>query len=316
MTVKKRLSQQTTTQQKQNKRKEVLTMLKTATCQCCNTIHPTAEMVKTALPKRGNANAYMCHRCAEYNQGYHSQSNKNRGTQKVNAVAVGIELETAYTTDNARNQLFAYGLIPTNDCSLSGARTCEYVSGIIKGLNIPSKLAVSIETLMQNGELQINNSCGTHFHVSINNMKNDNGEQVYMNYIARFYHSLFLPLTQAMKANPTATKAVFGRYFQDDYCKAITENSSPAYDRYLFINVLNPTNIEFRLNKYQNAKQFQNLMKMEVEMVQTIVTNFCEHFNDENIDTRRYANKTAYRKHKASVTANKLVKIFKKYANI
>lgn len=291
-------------------------MLKTATCQCCNTIHPTSEMVKTALPKRGNASAYMCQRCAQFNQGYHSQSNKNRGTNKANAVAVGIELETSYTNDNARNQLFAYGLIPTNDCSLSGSRTCEYVSGIIKGLNIPSKLAVSIETLMNNNELQINNSCGTHFHVSINNMKNANGEQIYMNYIKRFYHSLFLPLTEAMQANPEATKAVFGRYFQSDYCKAITETSCPDYDRYLFINVLNASNIEFRLNKFQNAKQFQNLMKMEVEMVQAIITNFCEHFNDENIDTRRYNNIRKYRKHKASVTAKKLVKIFKKYANI
>lgn len=290
-------------------------MLKTAKCQCCNAIHPVSEMVKTQLPKRGNASAYMCQRCALTNQGYHSQSNKNRGTQKQNAVCVGIELETAYTNDNARNQLFAYGMIPTNDCSLSGRRTCEYVSGIIKGLNIPSKLAVSIENLMHSGELQINESCGTHFHVSVNNMQNENGEAVYMGYIQRFYHSLFVPLCEAMQANPEATKALFGRYFQGDYCQAVNANSYTG-DRYLFINVTNSSNIEFRLNKFQNAKQFQNLMKMEIEMVQTIITNFCEHFNDEKIDARRYENITAYRKHKASMTAGKLVKIFKKYANI
>lgn len=290
-------------------------MLKTATCQCCNRQFPTAEMVKTAMPKRGNASAYMCRRCAESNQSYHSQSNKDRGTQKVNQVFVGLELETAYTSDNARNQLFAYGMIPTNDCSLRGSRTCEYVSGIIQGLNIPSKLAVSIENLMNDGELQINDSCGTHFHISINAMKNAQGEQIYMNYIKRFYHSLFLPLTEVMQANPEVTETLFGRYFTH-YAEAIAESSQPEYNRYLFINVTNASNIEFRLNKYQNAKQFQNLMKMEVEMVQAIVTNFCEHFNDENIDSRRYNNMREYRKHKASVTANKLVKIFKKYANI
>jgi hypothetical protein len=55
---------------------------------------------------------------------------------------------------------------------------------------------------------------------------------------------------------------------------------------------------------------------MEVEMVQAVVTNFCEHFNDEKIDSRRYKNMTEYRKHKASMTAKKLVKIFEKYSNI
>lgn len=290
-------------------------MLTTAKCTCCHAVNFTAEMVKTPMPNRGNANAYMCRQCATQNRWYHTSNNEIQGKAKVNQVFVGIELETSYTTDNARNQLFEYGMIPTNDCSLSGVRTCEYVSGIMQGLNIPSKLAVSIETLMNNGELQINNSCGTHFHISINAMKNDNGEQIYMNYIKRFYHSLFIPLTETMQANEDKTIQLFGRYFQNDYCKPIYQYSD-SENRYNFINVTNNSNIEFRLNRYQNAKQFQNLMKMEVEMVQAIVTNFCEHFNDEKIDSRRYANMTEYRKHKANVTAGKLVKIFKKYAEI
>ena len=287
-------------------------MLKTAKCTCCNAIHPVSEMIKTAMPKRGNANAYYCQACNR-NRWYHTSNNEIQGKAKANGVYIGIELETSYTNENARNQLFEYGMIPTNDCSLDGARTCEYVSGIMQGLNIASKLAVSIETLMNNSELQINDSCGTHFHVSINAMKNEHGEQVYMGYIKRFYHSLFVPLANAMQENSTATKKLFGRYF-GHYCLNINEHSN-VNNRYNFINVTNDSNIEFRLNKYQNAKQFQNLMKMEVEMVQAIVTNFCEHFNDTEIDSRRYENMTAYRKHKASVTAQKLVKIFRKYAD-
>ena len=291
-------------------------MLKTAKCTCCHAVHLTSEMVQTQMPNRGNAHAYMCQRCANQNEYYHTTNNKNRGTTKVNAVKVGTELEVSYNDMHARNIMFEYGLIPTNDCSLHGRNTCEFVTGIQKGLNIASKMVVTIENLVNTGHLEINNSCGTHFHVSINDMKNENGEQVYMSYIKRFYHSLFIPLTEAMQANPEATKAVFGRYFQDDYCKAITQYSTPDYDRYLFINVLANSNIEFRLNKFQSAKQMQNLMKMEVEMVQAIITNFCEHFNDTKIDTRRYANMTEYRKHKANMTAGKLVKIFKKYAGI
>ncbi len=289
-------------------------MLKTAKCTCCETVDFTSNMVKTAMAKRGMANAYMCNRCANQNQYYHSVSNKNRGTQKVNQVFVGTELEVSYNDMYARNTMFEYGLIPTNDCSLSGNRTCEFVTGIQSGLNIASKMAVTIETLINGGHLEINNSCGTHFHVSINAMKDENGNQTYMGYIKRFYHSLFLPLCNEMQANPEVTKAVFGRYFTD-YALSFNEYSS-IDNRYLFINVLNNSNIEFRLNKFKTAKQYQNLMKMEVEMVQAIVTNFCEHFNDEKIDSRRYENMTQYRKHKANVTAKKLVKIFKKYAGI
>lgn len=298
-------------------------MLKTAKCTCCNSVFFTNDMVKTPMAKRGMANAYMCQNCATQNRNYHTSNNVLQGKAKVNQVFIGIELETSYTNEYARNTIFEYGLIPTHDCSLNsdgfGSRygwdgnACEYVTGIMQGLNIASKMAVTIEKLMQDDHLKINDSCGTHFHVSINSMKDSNGEKTYIGYIQRFYHSLFVPLCEAMKANPEATQKLFGRYFNSHYAKTIHADSYCG-DRYNFINVTNDSNIEFRLNKFQNAKQFQNLMKMEVEMVQAIVTNFCEHFNDEKIDHRRYENMTAYRKHKASMTAGKLVKIFEKYS--
>lgn len=299
-------------------------MKKFAKCQQCGAVHSVDEMIKTTLAKRGGASAYMCLQCGKRNLHYHASNDKNRGTQKQNGVFVGIELETSYTTEKARNELFSYGMIPTHDCSLESdedswrygedGSTCEYVTGILSGLNIASKLCNSIEALMNNNDLNINDSCGTHFHVSIDSMKDQNGDAVYMGYIQRFYHSLFIPLCEKMKANPQVTEALFGRYFDEHYCVAINERSYTG-NRYLFINVTNNSNIEFRLNKFINAKQYQNLMKMETEMVQAIVTNFCEHFNDEKIDARRYPNMTAYRKHKASVTAQKLIKIFEKYTN-
>ena len=299
--------------------------MKTATCQCCHTVFLTSEMVKTALAKRGGAPAYMCTRCASENRQYHTSNNTLQGKQKVNSIGCGIELETSFTDEYARNTLFSYGIIPTHDCSLEseghGSRygmwdnnACEYVTGIMQGLNIASKLCQTVENLMNDEHLKINGSCGTHFHVSVNAMRDENGQQVYMGYINRFYHSLFVPLCEKMQANPDLTARLFGRYFDHHYCLPITANSYTG-DRYLFINVTNDSNIEFRLNKFTSAKQYQNLMKMEVEMVQAIVTNFCEHFNDSKIDSRRYENMTAYRKHKASMTAGKLVNIFEKYAS-
>jgi hypothetical protein len=270
-------------------------------------------MVKTEMPNRGRRNAYMCSDCATRNRYYHTSNTELQGTAKQNLVFVGTELEVAYNSDYARNILFEYGAIPTNDSSLHGMRTCEFVTGIQQGLNIHSKMCVTLEKLLQDGHIQINDSCGTHFHVSINSMKDANGNAVYMDYVRRFYHSLFIPLANAMRENPEKTRALFGRNFTG-YARDINEYSD-ANNRYNFINVTNNSNIEFRLNKFQNAKQAQTVAKMEVEMVKAIVTNFCEHFNDAEWDRRRYEKRTHYRKHKAQVTANKLVKLFHKFAD-
>lgn len=283
-----------------------------AKCTCCEGFFPVDEMIGTAMPNRGGRPAYMCRECATRNRFYHTSNTELQGKAKGNKVCVGWELETSYSSDYARNILFEYGMIPTNDSSLRGSRTCEYVSGIQQGLNIGSKMCVSIDKLIQSGDIQINDSCGTHYHISVNNMCDANGRQVYMDYIRRFYHSLFLPLAKAMRENPEKTKKLFGRYFTG-YARDI-DNSTDAYSRYNFINATNNSNIEFRLNKFVSAKQSQELTKMEVEMVKCIVKNFCEHFMDTEWDRTRYEKRTHYRKHKAQVTANKLVKLFEKAA--
>ncbi len=297
----------------------------TATCTRCGATHPVSEMVGTTSAKRGERSAYICHRCATQNEYYHATNDKVLGTDKVNAVFDGIEFECSYSDEYARNVMFEYGFIPTHDCSIQsdgwGARygsdrnACEYVSGLMKGLNRASKFALTCDKLIADGHLKVNDSCGTHFHVSIDSMKDSNGEKTYMGYIRRFYHSLFIPLNEAMASNPEAMRRLFGRGF-GHYCESIDRSASPEHDRYLWINVINNNNIEFRLNRFVSGKQYQALMKMEVEMVKCIVCNFCEHFNDTDIDSRRYANMRQYRKHKADVTAQKLVKIYKKYANI
>lgn len=297
-----------------------------ATCTRCGAVHPVSVMVPTSSAKRGERVAYMCNACATQNERYHATNDKVLGTDKANAVFCGIEMETSYSDEYARNVMFEYGFIPTHDSSLESdghdhrygwydGNTCEYVSGLMKGLNRASKFALSCDRLMADGHLKVNDSCGTHFHVSIDSMKDSNGEKTYIGYIQRFYHSLFIPLNEAIASNPEAMEAVFGRVF-GHYCESIDETASPVWNRYLWINLTNDSNIEFRLNRFVSGKQYQNLMKMEVEMVKCIVTNFCEHFNDDDFDRRRYAKRTDYRKHKAQVTAEKLVKIYRKYANI
>ena len=295
-----------------------------ATCTRCGTVHPVSEMVGTTSAKRGERSAWMCQRCATRNEFYHATNDKVLGTDKASLVFDGIEFECSYSDEYARNVMFEYGFIPTHDCSIasdgyghrygSDGNACEYVSGLMKGLNRASKFALTCDKLIADGHLKVNDSCGTHFHVSIDSMKNAQGEKVYMGYIRRFYHSLFVPLNEAIASDPNAMRRVFGRGF-GHYCESIDSTARPEYDRYLWVNVINNNNIEFRLNRFVSGKQYQALMKMEVEMVKCIVTNFCEHFNDTDIDSRRYPNMRVYRKHKADVTAQKLVKIYWKYAN-
>ena len=129
-----------------------------------------------------------------------------------------------------------------------------------------------------------------------------------------------------MNADWNKQEKLFGRTF-NNYAKHITRNSEvTSYTaRYNFINVTNNNRIEYRLNKFKNAKQYQTLIKFEAEVTKAIVKNFCEHFNDTDIDINRYYKKinnqkvismTAYRKHKAEVTAKKIVKLYEKYTDM
>lgn len=294
-----------------------------AKCVGCGRSFEVSEMVSTISRKRGDRVIYMCSECDARNQRYHAINEAILGTVKKNGVLCGIEMETSFSDEYARNAQFEYDFIATHDSSLrsegEGSRygwdgnTCEYVSPLMHGLNKASKYALTCQHLIDNGHMKVNSSCGTHFHVSINSMKDARGNKTYMGYIRRFYHSLFTPLTEAMLADMRKTEQMFGRGF-GHYCMAINHNSNEN-SRYNWINVTNDSNIEFRLNRFVSGKQYQNLMKMEVEMTQCIVKNFCEHFMDTEWDRTRYEKRTHYRKHKASVTANKLVKIYQKYSN-
>lgn len=317
-------------QQKTHKKQEENTMKNTnltrtrkstrryiAFCKCCGRVDYTENMIGTLMPDRGNGKlAYMCENCGTKNRDYHSSFRNSDGTlaefgtTKANGKRLGWELETAYTSQYARNILFNLNMIPTNDCSLDacsreygyddyGNDTCEYVSGIYNGRNIISKACLTVEKLIADGELVINGSCGTHLHISHHNMCN--GE---MGMIREYYLDLFIPLAREMKKNPESCARVFGRFFSDDY--ASMPNSYSRNDRYAFINVTNDNNIEFRINKFVNAKQYQALMELEVDIVDIIINNFTSHWDRDWKDKKRYPTRDDYRRHKAQTAGKKI----------
>lgn len=286
-------------------RKKDLIMARIATCMC-----PTCNRVGThpvAIANRGNRNGFLCDYHFRNDEGYSFENPTRRGNRKVNGFTFSYELESNGHNQKSRTELANMGFIPTNDSTVR----CEYKSPIYEGLNAISKQVVSIEKMVENGWLSFadrnGNTCGTHFHVG----HVDGINPRTMEYIRRFYHSLFVPLSNAMVADPNKTAAFWGRNFTY-YASPISYHSS-AMAHENFINLQHDYTIEFRLAKFQTAAQYMQVAKFCRDVVNAILNNFVAHFNDTDFDTSRYENQTAYRKHKAMVTGNKIVKLWEKY---
>jgi len=273
---------------------------------CCCSECSDIGTVKVDAYRRGGRSAYMCAFHANRLYGYSHENDSTFGTDKVNPWTFGIELETSYSTPKSRAEILLNGYIPTSDCTVD----VEYKSPIFKGLNAISKQSVTIERLMQAGELEINDDCGTHTHVGHRTMIN----AVTMGYIRRFYHSLFVALSDEMQANPEKVRKLFGRDF-GHWARPINNNVSPT-EHTNFINTQHDNTLEFRIVKFENAKQYMAAVKFCRAAAEAVVNNFVAHFNDNDFDTKRYSNATEYRKHKASVAAKKIVVQFHKYADM
>lgn len=272
-------------------------------CSCpnCNNIgiHPIPVF------KRDNRNAFLCDYHYRNNEGYYTKNNTKQGVKKQHGFTYGVEFETSRSTPKARIEFTDIGYLPTHDSTVN----CEYKSPIMNGLNQLAKHTVTFERLVNSNDLEVNDSCGTHLHIG-----GDALSAEALSYIKRFYHSLFLPLSDALNANPEATKRLFGRAL--NYWASPIREGCNVTEHTNFINMQHDKTIEFRVCKFVNAKQYMHAVHFCDDTVKTVITNFVEHFNDTPKDARRYPTMTAYRKHKAQTTAKKLIKLFEKYAQI
>ncbi len=281
-------------------------------CMCKNC--GNAGTVRVPIAKRGGRDGWMCTMHAERELGYCTENNYRHGVEKKDCFTFSKELETSYSTMRARGELLDFGFIATSDVTVD----VEYKSPIYEGLNALSKQCVSIEKLMASGDIRIGNECGTHFHC---------GHREYINgttmrYLRRFNNSLFVPLSNAIMADTQKSARFFGR-LPNSWAEPVTMhdpsgNFDGGYMKHsAMFNLQHDYTIEFRQAKFVNAKQYMQVAKFAKDVTNAIIENFIKHFNDAEWDTRRYPTKTAYRKHKADVTAQKLVKLYEKYtANI
>lgn len=279
-------------------------------CKDCNSV----GTVKVPIAKRGNRYGYMCDFHARRLEGYTVENDFRSGNRKKNGFTFSKELEVSSATTKARGELVDFGFKPTSDCTVSA----EFKSPIYEGLNALSKQCVSIEKLIESGEIRIGYECGTHFHVG--HVDYINGET--MRYLRRFNGSLFVPLSNAIMADPVKAERFFGRR-SNNWAEPVTM-ADPSGDfpgchmkHSAMFNLQHDYTVEFRQAKFVNAEQYMNVAKFARDCVNALIENFIKHFNDTDFDRNRYETRTAYRKHKAQVAAKKMVKLYEKYtANI
>jgi hypothetical protein len=270
-------------------------------------------VVPVSIAKRGGRNGYYCERCAR-ERGYSFENSIRYGKRKGNGFTFSLELETSTTTSKARGELLDFGFIPTSDVTVD----VEYKSPIYEGLNAISKQCVSVEKLIENDEMYIGRECGTHFHIG----QVDYINPTTMRYLRRFNGSLFVPLSEAIMADPEKAERFFGRR-SNGWAEPVTFNDpSGDYDgsrmkHSAMFNLQHDYTVEFRQPKFVNAEQYMAVAKFAKDCVNAIIENFIKHFMDTEWDKNRYPKRTDYRKHKAQVAAKKMVKLYEKYtANI
>lgn len=235
---------------------------------------------------------YLCDSCMDQEYCYSTPNNTRKNKQAKHGLTYGIEFETSERNEES-NILYQYGFIPTGDCSIGGTEWKSPIYGSLSGLR---KMFRSIEDVVWVGD-----DAGTHLNIGTFTSEE-------MDYIRRFYHSLFIPLCEEMKHRDWETEELFGRFFCD-YASEIYLGCYPC-GHSNFINVESSNRLEFRICKFISADQYLRCMKMCSEMVKAIRNNFLNHFN-------KYGekNKTKFRKHKAKIAAGKMVRIFQKYAD-
>ena len=279
--------------------------MKQAKCICknCNNtgIHPVS------VNDRGGRSGFLCNFHYLQNESYYTKNTFRQGKEKSNGFTYSIELETSRSNEKSRVELMNLGYIATKDSTVD----VEYKSPIYQGLNSLQKQLLSIDTLINQNNLQINDTCGTHLHVG----HTENINTVTMQYIRRFYHSLFVPLSEYMRQHPAKTRQFWGREFSSSGWAVPVNENTDAQNHKNFINTQHDFTLEFRLAKFQNAKQYYNIVCFAKDTVNTIINNFILHFNNDNFDKTRYKNITEYRKHKAKLTAQKILKLYIKYNN-
>lgn len=275
-------------------------------CQCpgCGNIGTH----KYAVRRRGGGNAFLCDYHKNSLESYYTENSLRIGEMKANGYTYSVELETSFVDFQARLELCVAGFLPTHDSTVFA----EFKSPIYNGANGLKAFLPSIQDMIDNRDMRIGDDCGTHFHVGHALYISP----VYMNYIRRFYHSLFVPLSNALVENERKATDIFGRDFT--YWATAIDGQSGAEDHRNFINTQHDNTLEFRRCFFKNAKQYSNCADFCREITSKVINTFCKEVEKQQLVYRQKLTteqKKALKK-AADKAARQMVKVFEKWETV
>lgn len=230
-------------------------------CRMCNQL----GINKFPVRRRGGNNAYLCEWHTRHMDPYSAENPVYIGDTKASGETFSYELETMCPTLMTRIELCIAGFRPTSDCTVD----VEFKSPIYNGFNGVSAYFPSIQDLLESGDMRIDSNCGTHFHCG----QKDYITPVYMAYIRRFYHSLFLPLFAEIAKDSEKVERIFGRPVSG--WAGLASRNTSAVKHELFVNTQHEYTLEFRNAKFVTAAQYVECAKLCREIMRKIVATFC-----------------------------------------
>lgn len=187
------------------------------------------EFISCAIEKI-NKKDYVCSFCRES----HSYCARNRNYQgKQTQISFSFEFETGYRSKELY-ELLKYKFLACYDGSIAGL---EWKSPIFYNRKIFHSICKKIDKFSR----FVDNSCGTHLHVSTQ----------YKDKIKEYENQLFTPILNEMSNNRQKTEKFWGRYFSH-YCRK--EISDCRYNS--FNTRSSVETLEFRLLKFINSEQY------------------------------------------------------------
>lgn len=233
-------------------------------CSCigCNRIGVYAHQVRN----RGGGNAYLCADHERELASYYRENTERMGTEKAHGYTFSIELECMRPTPTARIELCIKRYLPTHD----GTVDAEFKSPIYNGTPAIKSFLPSIQWLIDSGNMVIDDNCGTHFHVG----QKTYITPFYMGYIRRYYHSLFVPLSDAMRVNRAKVEYIFGRNLCG-WASAVTAASNEM-NHSNYLNVEHDFTLEWRLCFFKSAEQYARAVDFCRAATEIVVNDFCK----------------------------------------
>lgn len=259
-------------------------------CVHCGEWHEKADSIPVygidGVAKRNNRYIYEPHL---ENGSYFDKNNESFHKSTKNGFRCGFELECIPYSDEAKAAMLqsGYGFIATSDGSLPWGGV-EFKTPVYENLNGVRQILITVASLANFTDPH----CGQHVNASMTGWSYDDYD-----IIRDHANGLFDPLMEHMGKEAKATEKVCGRYFvhyAGDYGEYTRHEN--------WLNLSHDNRIEWRLAKMQSAQQYFHLVNMVKEMLACIETNFLQHVGSK------------LEAQKVGVTANKLIRIFDKYA--